>query len=138
MAAIIFYTDIVETQRDEGETVYEAVSWTLMRPWNAGLEERIRTNYDTWLSLAQKESYAEAAVEARVKRDRLLAETDALMAFDRLGLSVPSGTSFTAWLSFFRKLGEALLGNAAVYRQALRDLPDQEGFPFDIDWPDLV
>jgi hypothetical protein len=58
------------------------------------------------------------------------------MALDRLGLEVPSGASFTSWLSFFRKLGEALLGGIAIYRKALRDLPEQPGFPFDIDWPE--
>ena len=25
----------------------------------------------------------------------------------------------------------------AVYRQALRDVPEQAGFPFDIDWPEM-
>jgi len=27
--------------------------------------------------------------------------------------------------------------NYVVYRQSLRDLPDQEGFPFDVEWPVL-
>ena len=80
---------------------------------------------------------AEAAAElARKIRDRLLAESDSVMAFDRLGLSVPSGSTFTAWLSFLRNLGGALTGEWARYRQALRDLPKQEGFPFDITFPE--
>ena len=79
---------------------------------------------------------AETAAEiARKIRNRLLRESDAEVALDRLGLTVPSGTSFTAWLSFLRTLGEALTGDWATYRQALRDLPRQEGFPFDIQWP---
>ena len=57
------------------------------------------------------------------------------MALDRLGLDVPSGTTFTAWLSFLRTFGEALTGDWARYRKALRDLPQQEGFPFNIEWP---
>lgn len=76
-----------------------------------------------------------AAEIARTIRNRLLRDSDAEVAFDRLGLTVPSGTSFTAWLSFLRTLGKALTNDWATYRQALRDLPKQEGFPFDIQWP---
>ena len=34
-----------------------------------------------------------------------------------------------------KALGEALIGEWAQYRQALRDLPEQDGFPFSIVWP---
>lgn len=77
-----------------------------------------------------------AAEIARAIRNRLLKDTDAEVALDRLGLSVPTGSTFTAWLDFFRHLGEALVGGWAKYRQELRDLPDQEGFPFAIVWPE--
>ena len=76
-----------------------------------------------------------AAEIARAIRNRLLKDSDAEVALDRLGLQVPSGATFTAWLSFLRTLGEALTNDWATYRQALRDLPKQEGFPFDIQWP---
>ena len=77
---------------------------------------------------------AETAAEiARKIRNRLLRDSDAEIALDRL--TVPSGASFTEWLSFLRTLGEALTNDWAKYRQALRDLPKQEGFPFDIQWP---
>lgn len=77
-----------------------------------------------------------AAEIARTIRNRLLKDTDAEVALDRLGLTVPTGSTFTAWLDFFRHLGEALVGSWAQYRQALRDLPNQEGFPFAIAWPE--
>ena len=76
-----------------------------------------------------------AAAIARRIRNQLLRNSDAEVALDRLGLSVPSGTTFTAWLAFFKQLGEALMGEWARYRQLLRDLPTQEGFPFTIQWP---
>lgn len=76
-----------------------------------------------------------AAWLARSIRDRLLKESDKEVALDRLGLEAPAGTAFTAWLDFLRKLAEALVNNWAMYRQELRDLPEQEGFPFDIKWP---
>lgn len=76
-----------------------------------------------------------AAEIARAIRDRLLKDSDAEVALDRLGLQVPSGATFTAWLSFLRTLGEALVGSWAEYRQMLRDLPQQEGWPLAIQWP---
>lgn len=77
-----------------------------------------------------------AAELARKIRNKLLANCDAEVALDRLGLSIPSGSgSIFAWLEFLQKLGSALTGAWAQYRQALRDLPEQAGFPFDIVWP---
>lgn len=89
------------------------------------------------LNAAIERSDEETAAEiARAIRNRLLKDTDAEVALDRLGLTVPTGSTFTAWLDFFRHLGEALVGGWAQYRQALRDLPNQEGFPFAIAWPE--
>ena len=75
----------------------------------------------------------DAAAFARKIRDKLL--TDSRVALDRFNISVPSGTSFTAWLSFLKSLGEIITGAWAIYRQALRDLPEQEGFPFNVTFP---
>ena len=77
----------------------------------------------------------DAAAFARKIRDKLLNETDSRVALDRFNISVPSGTSFTAWLSFLKSLGEIITGAWAIYRQALRDLPEQEGFPFNVTCP---
>ena len=77
----------------------------------------------------------DAAAFARKIRDKLLNETDSRVALDRFNISVPSGTSYTAWLSFLKSLGEIITGAWAIYRQALRDLPEQEGFPFNVTFP---
>jgi hypothetical protein len=77
----------------------------------------------------------DAAAFARKIRDKLLNETDSRVALDRFNISVPSGTSFTAWLSLLKSLGEIITGAWAIYRQALRDLPEQEGFPFNVTFP---
>ena len=58
----------------------------------------------------------ELAAQARAQRDSLLASTDWTQLPD-----VPQATR------------EAY----AVYRQALRDVTEQEGFPTDINWPSL-
>lgn len=82
------------------------------------------------------ENAEDAAAYARKLRDRMLAESDNEMSIDRLGLTAPSGSTFTSWLSFLRKLGDVLTGSWANYRKALRDLPEQEGFPFNITFPE--
>ncbi len=98
----------------------------------AELAETLKDAYER----ACAENDAEQAAEfARKIRNKLLSETDNQMSLDRLKLSVPSGSTFTAWLSFLRGIGEALGGAWATYRQELRDLPGQEGFPFNIRFP---
>lgn len=116
--------------------MFEAVSWTLEVPWTDNLEARINAATEGWFALAQQQATDIAAAAVRVVRDQMLKDSDASMALDRLGLSVPSGSTFTAWLSFLKGLGDVLSGNIARYRQALRDIPQQAGFPFEIDWPE--
>ena len=124
-----------EVQRDEG-TVFEAVSWTLEVPWTDNLEARINAATEGWFALAQQQATDIAAAAVRAIRDQLLKDSDAAMALDRLGLVVPSGSTFSSWLSFLKGLGDVLSNRVAIYRQALRDLPNQPGFPFEIDWPE--
>lgn len=86
--------------------------------------------------MAVSEGNADAAAEtARKIRDRLLADSDKEVVLDRLGLQVPTGKTFTVWLDFLTTLGQALNGEWTQYREALRDIPEQEGFPFEITWP---
>lgn len=81
-----------------------------------------------------------AAVLARVIRDRKLQESDARLAFDRFGIALPDSITATNLLKCFKELIEGLKsmlkGDWAQYRQALRDLPEQAGFPFNISWPE--
>lgn len=60
----------------------------------------------------------EIAAQVRAKRDALLAETDFLMMPDY-------------------PLGEEDATALKTYRQGLRDVPTQEGFPTEITWPDF-
>ena len=83
-----------------------------------------------------QEDYNRAAAEVRAIRDKLLADSDKEMVLDRMGLEVPTGVSFTAWLGFLKKLGAAVAGEMAKYRQALRDITTQEGFPYDVNFPE--
>lgn len=65
---------------------------------------------------AEKREEAEKSV--RAKRDSLISETDYLLASDY-------------------PISAEDLEAVKVYRQALRDVPQQAGFPFDVVWPDL-
>lgn len=60
----------------------------------------------------------EIAAQVRAKRDALLAETDFMMMPDY-------------------PLGEEDATALKTYRQGLRDVPTQEGFPTEITWPDF-
>lgn len=135
MAVIRFYTDIQKVDRD-GETAYTAISWSAAFPWAESLQARVEANPERWLNAIKESSTAEAAAELRAKRDALLAESDSQVALDRIGLEAPMGNTFASWLTFLNVLASTLSGKWAVYRQALRDLPQQEGFPFDVSWPE--
>lgn len=65
---------------------------------------------------AEKREDAEKSV--RAKRDSLISETNYLLASDY-------------------PISAEDLEAVKVYRQALRDVPQQAGFPFDVVWPDL-
>lgn len=65
-----------------------------------------------------EEKLAEAAEQARQKRDRLIADTDYLLCADY-------------------PISAEDLEAVKAYRQALRDVPQQEGFPTEIEWPVL-
>ena len=77
-----------------------------------------------------------AAMYARIIRNKMLSDSDKEMVLDRMDLQVPEGATFTAWLNFLKTLGAAVSSDWSKYRQSLRDLTDQEGFPFEIQWPD--
>lgn len=69
-----------------------------------------------------------AAEMARKIRNRMLDKSDAQMSLDRIGLNTSSTTAF---LSSLKNIFD---NDWAVYRQHLRDITAQEGFPFNIDW----
>ena len=69
-----------------------------------------------------------AAEMARKIRNRMLDKSDAQMSLDRIGLNTSSTTAFLT------SLKNIFDNDWAVYRQHLRDITAQEGFPFNIDW----
>ena len=72
----------------------------------------------------------EAAKIVRIIRNKLLSESDAEVSLDRLNFDVSSTANF------LKSLEDVLTGKWATYRQALRDIPEQEGFPFNTVFPE--
>lgn len=66
----------------------------------------------------EQEREAQAWASLRAERNRRLAETDWIMLPDA---PVPAGTTREQW---------------QAYRQALRDVPQQPGAPYDVTWPE--
>lgn len=65
----------------------------------------------------EAEKLAEAEEQVRSQRDSLISATDFLMASDY-------------------PISDEDRAAVATYRQALRDVPQQEGFPSDVKWPE--
>lgn len=94
---------------------------------------QIRGEMDDVMRIAYEKAVEEqdedrAAEMARKIRDRLLDLSDKEMSLDRIGLDTSSTTAFLA------SLANIIQKSWAVYRQHLRDITTQEGFPFNIDW----
>lgn len=83
------------------------------------LAEIIEDNFDDWLSMAKELEHRKLADAIRTKRNGLLAETDWTQTMDA-------------------PLDEDEIESYRIYRQALRDVPGQAGFPYaDVEWPRL-
>lgn len=106
----------------------------------ANLADSVENNFAVWLTAAKAKAYEEAAKSVRAKRDALLAESDRSMCLDRLGVNAPETISATTMLSalrnFFDVMRSAVSGEWAIYRQALRDIPAQSGFPYNVTFPE--
>jgi len=75
-------------------------------------EQYIIDNYNELLLNAKVKEYNEVADEVRNKRKRLLEETDNYAMSDRV-----------------------MSDNMKQYRQDLRDITAQQGFPYNVIWP---
>ena len=134
IAEVILRENITEETR-EGATMYQYDEYRMPVPYRDNLLENVQKTLDAWMTSARNAEYARLAAEVRAKRDALLAETDKEMCLDRLGLTSPEGSTFTAWIGFLKTIASAVFGPMAKYRQALRDIPQQEGFPYDVTFP---
>ncbi len=100
------------------------------------MDDILQSSYQAAVAAQDEDT---AARLARKIRDRLLADSDAEFAFDRFGLDIPENITATTMLTVLKNVfgtfRQMVSGNWAVYRQALRDIPNRPGFPFDINFP---
>lgn len=144
---VLFFDDIQEEKQEshfenEGSTekvVYSYDVYTIEVLYRDNLAETIEANFEKWLKDVKEKDFNEVAAAVRAKRNELLAQTDKEMCLDRLGIEIPENISatnlLTAVTSVFKGIGKILNNNMSKYRQELRDLTNQEGFPYNIVWP---
>lgn len=116
-AEITFYDSIVHVEAS-GETPekYTYDEYRLRVRYRDNLIPSIDANIAAWLEAAKAKEYETLAAEVRARRDELLAATDKTQYADY-------------------PISAELRASYAAYRQALRDVPDQMGFPYDVAWP---
>lgn len=135
---VSFFDDVKEIKEEE-ETFYEYSVYKLKAIFRDDLEDSLKKGYKDWLALAKDNDYQKVAEEVREKRNQLLAESDEHLLLDRLGLEIPDDITPLNYLSvlkkFFENLREVLMGEWARYRQDLRDITKQKGFPYDVKFP---
>ena len=108
---ISFFDNITEKEK---LFYYDMYRITLNNRTN--LEQDIEDNYDTWLQFAKDCEYEKLETEIRAKRDKLLTQTDWTQVTDTV-------------------LSEEKQEEYKNYRQKLRDITKQEGFPYIIKFP---
>lgn len=140
---IVFFDNIQEIEAtEENEKKYSFDTYRLKANYRDELEKELNDDiekYKEWLQLAKDTEFNELATIIREKRNKLLQESDKYMCLDRLGIEIPenitTGTIISVVKKFFEGLGESINGNYAKYRQALRDITKQEGFPYNVEFP---
>ena len=112
---------LVRVYEDEQEVTREAVS-NMATPWHGYSYTTYETvtqvpqaayEVDTWAALVKQADYDSSAAAVRAERDKPIAATD------------------------WTVLGDAKTVKAdwKTYRQALRDVPEQSGFPYAVKGP---
>ena len=140
---IVFFDNVQEIEAtEENEKKYSFDTYRLKANYRDELEKELNDDvekYKEWLQLAKDIEFNELATIIREKRNKLLQESDKYMCLDRLGIKIPenitTGTIISVVKKFFEGLGESINGNYAKYRQALRDITKQEGFPYNVEFP---
>ena len=122
------------TSEDGSKKVsYLYLSYRINMSYSEKLNNYISKNYDTLLEGAKSKCYADAAAAVRAKRNKLLQESDKEVVLDRL--AIPKDISISNIVGALKQFFESMNSNWIVYRQELRDITKQEGFPFNVVFP---
>ena len=118
---VYFFDNIVEqevTRINEQQTIYVYDMYKIIIENRPNLEEDIEANYDIWLQFAKDYEYEKLAAEVRNKRDKLLNETDWTQVTDTV-------------------LNTEKQQEYKEYRQQLRDITEQQEFPYVVVFPEM-
>lgn len=99
-------------------TVWSCEKYTLTVPDSPGLADDIENDYAAWLKRAKDAELAAEERKARACRDSLLDAADAECSAEQRGRMTDD--RIRAW---------------EEYKQALREVPEQAGFPLVVNWP---
>lgn len=131
-----------EKQIDENnkeQIIYKYNSYRQKMTYNSNLSNYLDSNYEVLLNKAKEIDYRHYADKVRNKRNNLLKESDKEMVLDRLNLNLPESVNITNMLevlkSFFDTLKNIKNNEWAEYRQELRDITEQSGFPYNVEFP---
>ena len=114
--AIVTLRSLLKTEQTEDGTQYVYKMHQFKRPYSEDLKARYEQNYADEFAMHEQEEAQQKANAVRAIRDRLLTACDYRVAIDYPA----TDEERDAWI---------------VYRQALRDVPEQNGFPDSVDWP---
>lgn len=127
-------------ESEEPITTYRYLSYRISINHTESVINTLERNFESLLNIAKTEDYERVAAEVRKRRNELLDESDKEMAFDRIGFDIPENITMTNIItvlkSLFKTLADLRDGKWAKYRQELRDISKQEGFPFNVTFPD--
>lgn len=121
---VLFFDNIQEEEQvnesveNQNNVSYSYDMYEMEVSYRENLSEEIEENFEKWLDDAKQQDYNKVAAEVRKQRDELLASTDWTQMADT-ALSKEKQNAYK------------------VYRQALRDIPEQPGFPYDVEFPVL-
>ena len=117
IAEMRFRENIISKKDDKGNTIYSYDEYILAMTDRSGLEKIVQDNLEVWLAYAKAQEAEQLAANARTQRDKLLSDTDWTQTDD-------------APLSSEDK------ESVRKYRQGLRDITAQSGFPQEVKWPE--
>lgn len=118
-AIITFFDNIQEvTENEETKYIYDVFEIKIQN--REDLEQKLEDEgyYDSLLELAKEEYGQKLADEIRKIRGELLQETDKFLLEDF-------------------PISEEQKEKYKIYRNALREIPEQQGFPYEVSWPSL-
>ena len=119
-----FYDNVKSNPAVDGMTGQTVPSWDFDRyilqiAYRPNLAAEIEADYATWLQKAKDAELAAEAEKVRNYRDNLLNTCDTVYC---------NAEKWSAMTAEQQQAWEA-------YKQALRDVPTQAGFPYTVNWP---